>query len=339
MPATLADVAAAATKLQDAQRAVSVRSVREALGGGSPNVLASLLRQWRQTQLQFPDTVEAPPQMIAEVAGVAPRLWALALEEARTHVQGDIDRLTVALRDANAATDEVQGLFDESVLMRDQLSEERARASAAAEAMHARCVAVDTHLAHQAIVLAETHAALKRQQETSEQLASKLSLCETTRDHEGAKLRAEIAVRDQQLSDQRVALTVKESALSAANAAIMRLTVDLQRVTDLSTASHQQVADLERQLAVDRATHQERHSSREREVIDLRAQKDLLIGQIGEMQLSRDALAVMQAGRDQLGAQHAEHLAALGPILQRLSGIELFLTPPTPPTSSTARPQ
>ena len=127
MPATIAEIATAAAKLQEANRLVSVRSIREVLGGGSPNVLASLLRQWRQTQLQFPDTVAAPPQMVAEVASVAPRLWTLALEEARAHVQGDIDRLTIALRDANAATDEVQSLFDESVGMRAQCEEDKTR--------------------------------------------------------------------------------------------------------------------------------------------------------------------------------------------------------------------
>lgn len=330
MPATLTDVAAAAAKLQDAQRPVSVRSIREALGGGSPNVLASLLRQWRQTQLQFPDTVAAPPQMVAEVAGVAPRLWSLALEEARTHVQGDLDRLTVALRDANAATDEVQGLLDESVLMRDQLSEERTRASAAAESMHARCVAIDAQLAHQTVIVTETQAALKRQQETSEQLASKLSLSETTRDHECAKLRAEIAARDLKISDQRASLADKESALSAANASIMRLTVETQRLTTLSSASHQQVADLELKLAVERATHQEQLVSRDRALLDLRSQKDVLVSQIGEMQITREA-ADRERAKDVIVHEHLSgQRAALEQVAQQLAEIKRLVTPVQP---------
>lgn len=334
MPATLTDVAAAAAKLQDAQRPVSVRSVREALGGGSPNVLASLLRQWRQTQLQFPDTVAAPPQMVAEVASVAPRLWTLALEEARTHVQSDIDRLTVALRDANAATDEVQGLLDDSVTHLDKSRDERLRAIAAVEAMQTRCLAVDTHLAHQAIVLAESQAALKRQHETSEQLASKLSLSETTRDHECAKLRAEIAARDLKISDQRAALADKESALSAANASIMRLTVETQRLTALSSASHQQVADLELQLAVERATHQEQLVSRDREILDLRAQKDLLVSQIGEMQIAKEA-ADRERAKDAVVLDHLSgQQAALEQVALQLTEIKRLVTPVPPNTAS-----
>lgn len=339
MPATIAEIATAAAKLQEANRLVSVRSIREVLGGGSPNVLASLLRQWRQTQLQFPDTVAAPPQMVAEVASVAPRLWTLALEEARTHVQGDIDRLTVALRDANAATDEIQSLFDESVGMRAQCEEERKRAIAAAEAMEVRCAALDAHCAHQVALMTEAQSALKRQQEASEQLASKWSLSETTREHENAKLRAEISARDQKISDQRAALAEKESSLSAANASIARLTSEVQRLTNLSSASHQQVTDLELQLAVERVAHQEQLTSREREALALRTQKEILVSQIGMMQISMEYMEKESLERKQAHLALTDHLAALEPIHRRLSEIERLMSRPSPPEEDGKNPQ
>ena len=293
-------------------------------------MLASLLRQWRQTQLQFPDTVAAPPQMVAEVASVAPRLWSLALEEARTHVQSDLDLLTVALRDANAATDEVQGLLDESVQMRDQLHEERTRASAAAEAMHARCVAVDAQLFHQVTIVTETQAALKRQQETAEQLYSKLSLSVTTRDHECAKLRAEIATREQKISDQRASLMEKDSALSVASAANAQLSDDAQRLTVLSSTCQQQISDLERQLVVARVMHQEQLISRNREILDLRAQKDFLLSQIGEMQIAKEALEKNCAKDDQVHTHFTTHQAVLEQVIKRLTEIERHVIPIPP---------
>ena len=339
MPATIAEIATAAAKLQDANRLVSVRSIREVLGGGSPNVLASLLRQWRQTQLQFPDTVAAPPQMVAEVASVAPRLWTLALEEARTHVQGDIDRLTIALRDANAATDEVQSLFDESVGMRAQCEEERKRAIAAAEAMEVRCAALDAHCAHQVALMTEAQSALKRQQGTSDDLASKLSLCETLRNHEAAQLRGEISTREQIIGDLRTTIATLESRLAASIQNNEHLVADAQRLAQQHENSTVAIAHLDHQRAAENAAHLAALAGRDQELAALRSQKDLLIAQCGQMQISMEYMEKEGVERKQAHLALTDHLAALEPIHRRLSEIERLMSRTSPPKEDGENPQ
>lgn len=323
MATTLADIAAAAQKLVEAKRSVSVRSIRGVLGGGSPNVLTALLRQWRQTQLQFPSSSEAPPQMIAEVAGVAPRLWALALEEARVHLQADLDRSMVGLRDANAATDEVQGILDETVQRLEQAQGDRQRSVDALTVIEARCAAAESQVVQSALQAAEALAGLKRQQEFAELLLSKLTVSETARELDAAQLRSLVDKRDREIAGLRTTIAESDAGVAAARKENERLLAELRTQHARAEAREHQVVDLDRQLAVDRATSQEQLGAHRQEVAALRSKNDLLVRQIAEMNVARQALEAERASagdsQKELGDRLEKSLTA---VVERMVAVE-----------------
>ncbi len=329
MPATLPDVAAAAKKLQDAKKPVSVRAIREVLGGGSPNVLSALLRQWRQAQHLLPSDSEAPPAMIAEVVGAAPRLWALALEEARSHLLGDIDRAKVALQEANAATDEVQGLLDDSVAHLDQARQERQRAIAAAEALQVRLTVADNHLANQVAAATELQAAGKRQQETIDQLVSKLSLSEAAREHDAAQLRGDLASRDRTIGELRIVQSTTEAKLIASTSESAHSLQHSQRLQAQLEAVQLELSAHKESAAATAASQVSIIGGQEKEITLLRSQVAQLVGQVGEMVIARETEARLLADKAGLATQLSDYLQALGPIHGRLEAIERAVTPPS----------
>lgn len=332
MPATLADVAAAAHNLQEAKKPVSVRAIREVLGGGSPNVLSALLRQWRQAQNLIPSSSEAPPAMIAEVVGAAPRLWALALEEARSHFQADLDRARIALQEANAATDEVQGLLDDTVAHLDQAREERQRAITAAETLQVRLTVADNHMANQVAAAAELQTAGRRQQETIDQLVSKLSLSEAAREHDAAQLRGEITARDAAISELRIEQTANEASLLASQAESAHHFQNTKRLeAQLETVQREILTQKERAAATT-ASHEAIIAGQNTEIVLLRAQVAQLSAQIGEMVIARETAARLQAvqgDRDDVATKFTDHLQALGSVNDRLEAIEKAFIPPS----------
>ena len=208
MTATLSDVAAAAAQLENAKRRISVRSIRDVLGGGSPNHLTKLVSQWRQSTVQFPANSSAPAHMIAEVANVAPRIWELALQEAHAHVQNNIDQLTLALQNANDDNDEIQVLFDQSVAHLDQAHEEQRRALNVAEDSRVRCSLLDSQLAQQSSLLTESQTALRRQQLITEQITEKSKALESVIESERNKLESERKQSSQVIAELETKLAV-----------------------------------------------------------------------------------------------------------------------------------
>ena len=322
MATTLADIAAAAQQLQDTEKPVSVRSIREVLGGGSPNVIAALLRQWRQTQF-MPGVTEAPAQMVAEVAGVAPRLWAIALEEANRHVQGDHDRLTVALAAANSGADEVQAMLDETVQRLDQAMGDRQRSVDALNVIEARCLAAESQAVQSAIQVAEAQAGLKRQQEFSEQMASKLMVSETARELDAVKFRSVVESRDREIGTLRTAIAESEAGLVTTRKEIERLLAEECTQHARADAGHHQVVDLERQLAVERAVSRQQKAAHQQEVAALVSKNELLIRQVTEMQIARQAIDAERTSAGDSQKELGDRLEkCFGTLLKRMTAVE-----------------
>ena len=289
MPTTLADIDAAVQRLTSTNQRISVRSVRRALGGGSPNVLAALLRQWRAAQM-IPGSTEAPAQMVAEIAGVAPRLWSLALEEARRHVQVEMEHLTEAHRQAASDTEEIQGLLDAAEERLQQTVDERQRAVAASEALHSRFVAADAQLATAVRQLSDTHAALYRQQIMAEHAESRRVRAEEAHAAEQQSHAADLLARDGALDGLRQALSACETRLAVALAEQVRSTEMIRHLEAADQERDRRMIEQERQSAANavRADEHRRHLAAE--VAHLHAAADGVSAQLSAA-LSRSAVS------------------------------------------------
>ena len=250
MSATLSDVAAAAAQLGTAKRRISVRSIREVLGGGSPNHLTKLVSQWRQSTVQFPANSTAPAHMIAEVANVAPRIWELALQEANAHVQNNIDQLTLALQNAIDDNEEIQVLFDQSVAHLDQAREEQRRALSVAEDSRARCSLLDSQLAQQASLFVESQAALQRQQLITEQLTEKTKALESAIESERSRQESERIQSIRAIAELETKLAVLTAKHAISLEQHQRTSNDIREAELKEQKSTELINQLRRQLDV-----------------------------------------------------------------------------------------
>jgi chromosome segregation ATPase len=325
MGTTLEEVSAAARQLLDTHQRVSVRAVRRLLGGGSPNVLAAHLRQWRATQAMHGSS-EAPAHMVAEIAGVAPRLWALALEEARRHVRADLERLRADLSQASADTEEVQGLLDASEERVAQAADERARAVAAAEALQDRFVATDAQFAHANRQLSDTQAALHRQQIMTEHLAGRIDAADATRAAAQQQHGEEMRARDTELANLRQSLTASDTQLAATQRDRDRCAADIHTLREQIQDQSHRLAEATRQAAVERVLSDERIRHQEQVATLLRSDAAALTTHLASIQQALAARdqdrSLFEELRDALGTRLPEHLQQLA---ERLDAVEAAL--------------
>jgi len=257
MATTYEDVVTAAQQLRGAQQVVSVRSVRRVLGGGSPNVIHRHLREWKSSQL-IPGTSETPAQMVAQLTEVAPRFWAMALEEARNQVRVETEQLRQSLAQATIHVDEVQGLLDESEALRAQALAEQQRAVTALETVTARFAAADGQIAQTTQQLAEAQSALHRQQVYTEHVTAKFEALEQRAESDRLRHHQELATRDdamQGLFQESEQLKVQ---LDAAVDEVARLTADIGSAGVREAERNRHITALEVRASADRVLWEER---------------------------------------------------------------------------------
>ena len=129
MAITREEVFEAATRLAEQGERVSVRTVRQALGGGSPNEITPHLRAWRDTHAGQAREIQALDQMPPEVRealaepleALQGRLWAILkasttaeLDAMRHSYETAAQELRGELTDAQALAEDLAGELDQA---------------------------------------------------------------------------------------------------------------------------------------------------------------------------------------------------------------------------------
>jgi len=126
-----ADVERAAIAILKSERRPTVETIREALGGGSPDTIGDALRRfWRDLGARIEGDPAALTRMPAEIAGLADGLWQRALKlagEAATH---DDNAARERLRQLEVENDIKQRSFELREREIDTQARERERALA-----------------------------------------------------------------------------------------------------------------------------------------------------------------------------------------------------------------
>lgn len=122
---TYENVAAAAQALTDAGQTPSVRTIKTALGGGSPNAILPLLNQWKQARpaVQTLDISIDPQigQLIARQIGAAVADAVRVTEQKLSEIQADADAISEAGREAEKAA---QTLAEELEMAKAKLQQQ-----------------------------------------------------------------------------------------------------------------------------------------------------------------------------------------------------------------------
>jgi hypothetical protein len=139
----------AAEALLDRGLRPTIQRVRAMLGGGSPNVIAPILKEWRETltpeqQLKLPlaETSSHRTELPLVISDLAAELWKRAIVFATIECEGAPQALQLAtmneeaeqLRSQNEALlDQLEDRANEIVQIREQLAQLQATAKAAIE--------------------------------------------------------------------------------------------------------------------------------------------------------------------------------------------------------------
>lgn len=168
--ATFETIAAAAEALQAAGQTVSVRAVTAAIGGGSPNTVLPLLREWKAGRpLIKASQTELDPKIgavIGEQMQLVAAAAAKAAEERAASAEDDLQALseaqTMSEKQINALLaerDDDMALMSE---MKEQIQAAKAAAAAAAERTAAEAQTLRSDLATERQRLETANAALVR---------------------------------------------------------------------------------------------------------------------------------------------------------------------------------
>lgn len=129
MAITQQQVFEAADALAEQGQRISVRTVRQALGGGSPNEITPYVRAWRETHAEQAREVQALDQMPLEVRqalaepleALQGRLWAVLkasttaeLEAMRHSYEAAAQELRGELTDAQALAEDLAGELEQA---------------------------------------------------------------------------------------------------------------------------------------------------------------------------------------------------------------------------------
>lgn len=236
MPAiTLETVTQAAESIIANGGTPSLRVVREQLGGGSPNVILPLLRQWKEGHAR-----KAMPsdQAVAAVQESTHRLYQAALDQARAELKADLAAAIAERDEARHAADEHEAELEN---VRDLLAEngkDLAQARAQVSDLAAARDGLDT--------------VSRTLREVAGHQAQALAAVDAAQRDLGQRILSALAVIEHQLAEQRIAIGRIERRLDDLDARAAVLAGADERILAACTAAQ----DAAGQAA---ATGDERH--------------------------------------------------------------------------------
>jgi hypothetical protein len=146
-------VANAAAALVTAGQTPSIRAVVRELKGGSPNVVLRHLRTWKAAQSAVQDHPAMPSRVASDLAGIAPKVWELALGSAQAEVAEAHKLLKDQLAKALLDLDETGQFLDWETALAAQARTSAEDANRHAAAMEARAKAAERALQDQQLIL------------------------------------------------------------------------------------------------------------------------------------------------------------------------------------------
>lgn len=269
---TLENVALAATHIRDEGGRVSVRTIRAQLGGGSPNEITPLLREWERSCVLAtnPDLTIDPAilQLIARQIRESEIRAAAAAKTREQEVLADSEVIAEAGRAAEKLASALQSKLDQSLSQIQQLTgqlEERTRE-------------FETVRAEAADLIATANSKAERERDTAESVRQELVRSQI-RVEAVPRLEAELSSLQTELRRVQGALADAKQAAAVAAAKENAETLRANECMSREKGAHENFQRLENDLSALRISERaalEQAQKIERELIQARAEIELL---------------------------------------------------------------
>lgn len=244
---------------QSFRRAVSVRKVRERLGGGNPATIGRAINSVESEIVQAGLAQVSLPGVPPDIAELMQQLW-------RAAVAVQIDEVARLRNDAQAVADDARAKLTEAELRAEMLKQELGELRAAAADRDTRLAQVTAELASRTEQLAAARADVEAAQTRAAELAA------TLESQRSEQQRAVASAQERYEALSRRLLEETAQQRQSAQAEVGRLTTQLKFAE-------------KRQAAIET-----RHEHLEQELLDARAAHDKATGEVAALQYVNTSL-------------------------------------------------